>query len=563
MRGWWRLALALAVVVALATALLSMRARDRATPERSPSQPALPPLTAQVEVDATRKLRQIPRTLYGADVEWVWDGYRLWQPAQDRADPEVVRLTRELGVTVMRYPGGYRSDFYHWRAGVGPREQRTELLHEPGSTEKSRPEFGTGEVLRFAGEVGAEVLLTVNAGTGTAREAADWVRHVNASGLRVRYWEVGNELYIDDGSAISQAIHLSPEAYAERFLEFARAMREADPRIRIGAIGGRNQGRYAPLQDPRWNQVLLARAADEIDFLAVHNAYAPVLADDKADLRSVYRSMMAAPSRVAGDLEALTRELDAAAPRRRAPIEIAVTEWGPFFQADPRGRYADHNKTLGSALLSAALLQSMVASPRTTLACFHALNELSMMGWLGSQDGAMPPRWAHTARSLALQLFTRHFGDTLVASRAEGPTFDTTALGWMDAARGVPYLQVVASLGSEGRTAHLIAVNSHFDQAIDATISFHGFQPAGGTAWTLTGTGLDAHTGTRPINAAAWGRQAEDEVNPRFAAGGPGEVHVTSAPVPVGAAPLGYRFPPHSVTALVLESRTAEEGLRK
>lgn len=46
-----------------------------------------------------------------------------------------------------------------------------------------------------------------------------------------------------------------------------------------------------------WNEKLLRQAGAEIDFLAIHNAYAPslVVSGAEKDLRSVYRAMLAAP----------------------------------------------------------------------------------------------------------------------------------------------------------------------------------------------------------------------------------------------------------------------------
>jgi alpha-N-arabinofuranosidase len=518
------------------------------------------PLAATVDVDASRVVREIPPTLYGTHVEWVYNAYGLWQEREQRADPEIERLTRELGVTLIRFPGGFLADFYHWRDGVGPVEKRPEALHQAGTNDRSRPTFGTDEAIGFARSVGAELLITVNAGTGTPEEAADWVRYVNAKELRVRHWEVGNELYIRDGSAISKATTIDPATYAARFRKFADAMRAADPRIKVGAIGGENEGRYALVSYPDWCKVVLEKAGDAIDFLAVHNAYAPVLSDDRVELREAYRAMLAAPTLIRRNLDRVADQIARYAPKRSSAIEIAVTEWGPLFQADPNGRYIDHNKTLGSALFAASTLKALIESPHVTIANFHELNDLSMLGWISSKNGDFPPRpeWAPTARYFAFQLFTRHFGNQLVASEASGPTYDSTAVGSVDAVKGVPYLDVLASLGSQGGKLHVIAINREFDRPIETTLKLRGFAPRPrGQAWTLTGTGIDANTGTTHMNipGVRWARQAEDERNPRFSKGAPGEITLGSAPVDVSGERFTYVFPPRSVTALELDRR--------
>ena len=519
--------------------------------------PSAGTLKANVEVDTGSVIRQIPKTLYGANIEWRWNANGLWLDTSSRSDPDLTRLTRELGLSLIRYPGGALSDAYHWKDGIGPHDRRPEVAHELGKNDKSRPQFGTDEALDFAKQVGAELLITVNAGSGTPEEAADWVRYVNGKGLRVRYWEVGNELYINDGSPMSKRTTLNPSAYAQRFLAFARAMRAADARIKIGAIGGENQGRYAVVSYRDWDRTVLQNVGDQTDFLAVHNAYAPVLSGDDKDLRRVYRTMLAAPTLVARNLNTVSNQIAEYAPGRASQIGIAVTEWGPLLSFDPRSRYVDHVKTLGSALFAASTLKAFIESPRTEIANFFLLNDLSVLGWIGSRDGRFPPRpdWAPTARYFAFQLYTHHFGEQLVRSKAVGPTYDGDAVGLIDPVKDVPYLDIVSSLSSDGRKLYLMAINKHFDGTIETSITLRGFQPvSGGTAWTLTGTGIDANTGTTPLQVPglAWGKQIEDQQDPRFSKGGASEVTLSSSEVSGIRTQFTYRFPSHSVTSLEL-----------
>ena len=88
--------------------------------ETSSGTPATPPpvaasphqiLSANIEVDAEKVVRQIPTTLYGTNVEWRWNANYLWQESANRPDPEAVKLTNELGIKMIRYPGGIYSDF--------------------------------------------------------------------------------------------------------------------------------------------------------------------------------------------------------------------------------------------------------------------------------------------------------------------------------------------------------------------------------------------------------------------------------------------------------------------
>lgn len=541
---------------------VSVVLRGQARPDTAPADTGSEgSLKATIDIDVGTVIRQIPRTLYGTNVEWRWNANFLWLESSRRPHPDVVRLTRDLGVSLIRFPGGIYSDFYHWKDGVGPYEKRPEVVHEPGKDDRSRPNFGTEEALAFAREVGAELMITVNAGSGTPEEAAEWVRYVNRKGLRVRFWEVGNELYINDGSPTTKTVTVDPSTYAARFLRFAKAMRKADPRIKIGAIGGENQGRYAFVHYSNWNRIVLQKAADQIDFLAVHNAYAPALISDAdKDLRTIYRAMLAAPTLIARNLSTLSRQIEEYAPGQASKIAIAVTEWGPFFHIDFRSPYVDHNKTLGSALFAASAFKAFLESPRTEIANFWLLNDVSVLGWIGSRNGDFPPtpEWIPTARYYVFQLYTQHFGDQLVQTRAVGPTYDSQAVGVLEAVNDVPYLDVVSSLSSDGRQLYIMAINKRFNRPVEASITIRGFKPAArGTAWTLTGTGIDANTGTTVIKVPGLplGRQAEDAQNPRFSKGEPGEVTLSSSTVTEIEGKFTYRFPPHSITSLMLARR--------
>lgn len=517
-------------------------------------------LKATVSVNTTTVIRTIPRTLYGANLEWRFNGLNLWQEKQGRLDPRMTELSRDLGVSLLRYPGGYYADFYHWKAGVGPLNRRPEMQHEPSSDLKSKPLFGTDEALQFAREIGGELQILTNAGTGTPQEAAEWVRYVNRPRQQVRFWEIGNELYIKNATVESSMITIDPPTYARKFGEFARAMRAVDPTIKLMAIGGENYGRYQSISFPNWLKIVLEQQSDQIDFIAVHNAYAPMPDNDNADFRTVYRAMLAAPTLVGRNLETVSGIIDRYAQKNASRIKIAVTEWGPAFRFSFDSKFVDHPKTLGSALFSVSMMKTFIESPKVDIANLLSLHDISVFGAIGSRNVDFPPNsdWYPTARYYALQLFTRHFGTRLVQSTSESPTFDSSAVGLTEAVKNVPYLDVVSSLSADGRQLYIIAVNKHFDQPIEAAVSLGGFVPADqATTWTLNGTGLDANTGTGIIHVPGLvvPPQRQDSQNPRFFKGGDKEITFESSPLRVAGGQFTYRFPAHSATSIVLTRR--------
>ena len=510
--------------------------------------PASPAATAEVSIDIGRVVRQIPTTLYGANIEWINDGQGLWSAQQGKLDPKAIELARKLGPTLLRFPGGVFSDAYHWRAAIGAQSSRPTLAHYPNGP-TSPAHFGPVEAAEFAHAIGADLLLTVNAGSGTPQEAADWLRFMRRTGgPEERLWEIGNELYMKGDLS---AATMTAAAYAQRFREFAAAMRAVDPNVRLCAIGGLNYGAYHFIADDRWTEVLLERAAPQMDTLCVHNAYAPIVISPghSVDPRSVYLAMLAAPQQIEANLRDLSTLL-ARFEQSGTPISIAVTEWGPFFHVSPESPWVDHVKTMGSALFVASVLNVLARAPRVDTATFFKLNDIGFMGWIGQRNGV----WTATAPYQAFELYRRHLGRTLVASHLTGPTFDAHALGVVAKLEKVPLVDAVATL--DERTLTAIFVNRSDTQAIEASIELEGVKGfSGATVNGLYADSLDSNTGTElpQVPGIHWAQQADLG---RFTRGGPNEIHTLSESLPANAAAAGspvklrYTLRPLSITCV-------------
>ena len=131
---------------------------------------------------------EVDRRMYGSFVEHlgrcVYNG--IYQPGHPAADEngfrnDVKELIRELGVTAIRYPGGNCVSGYDWKDGIGPKEKRP-VRKEMAWNVLETNEVGTDEFARFAADCGTEVLMAVNLGTGTPKEAAELVDYCNEKG---------------------------------------------------------------------------------------------------------------------------------------------------------------------------------------------------------------------------------------------------------------------------------------------------------------------------------------------------------------------------------------------
>jgi hypothetical protein len=205
-----------------------------------------------------------------------------WDHINDRWRDDVATMTRELSPTMMRW-GGIFSDYYRWREGVGPREKRPSMLNLLwGGTESNQ--VGTAEFVGLCKAVGAEPLICVNfesdgrrqytnakdsVRTADASEAAAWVGYCNdlrnaerqahghVAPHAVRYWQIGNETSYDRNG-------FDLETAARKTLEFARAMRAADPAIQLLAWG-----------DSGWAGRMAEVAGEHVQYLAFHHMFDP------------------------------------------------------------------------------------------------------------------------------------------------------------------------------------------------------------------------------------------------------------------------------------------------
>lgn len=122
-----------------------------------------------------------------------------------------VDYLKELGVPVLRWPGGCYADDYHWREGIGPAAKRPKRVNIHWGNYVEDNSFGTHEFIRFCRLIGAEPYFAANVGSGSPQEMRDWIEYCNfpsgsaladeraANGspepFRVKYWGVGNELW--------------------------------------------------------------------------------------------------------------------------------------------------------------------------------------------------------------------------------------------------------------------------------------------------------------------------------------------------------------------------------
>ncbi|BEV11772.1 alpha-L-arabinofuranosidase [Asticcacaulis sp. DW145] len=219
--------------------------------------PAAAQERVSVTVDATKPGAKIDRRIFGQFAEHLGSGiYEGVWVGKDSAIPntrgirnDVVAALKAIKVPVVRWPGGCFADEYHWRRGIGPERKPMMNANWGGVIEPNT--FGTDEFMDFATQVGAEAYISVNVGSGTVGEAAEWLEYMTSStqdGIgaerarnghaepyKVAFVGLGNESW-DCGGAMTPDFYVSQ---MKMYARFVRNYNKAQPmqRIAVGPSG--------------------------------------------------------------------------------------------------------------------------------------------------------------------------------------------------------------------------------------------------------------------------------------------------------------------------------------
>jgi len=175
---------------------------------------APPPSVVNVSVNAKNPIRRVDARMFGLNTA-IWDGvFNTGTTAE---------LLNEVDNQALRFPGGSISDVYHWKTNMSE-----------GQTFQWATSFDA--FANIATTTNAQAFITVNYGTGTPEEAAEWVKYSNRTKNHdFKYWEVGNENY-GTWEADNNTRPHDPVTYVTRFKEYARQMKSVDHHIKIGAV---------------------------------------------------------------------------------------------------------------------------------------------------------------------------------------------------------------------------------------------------------------------------------------------------------------------------------------
>jgi alpha-L-arabinofuranosidase len=377
----------------------------------------------------------IDRRLFGSFVEHmgrcVYTG--IFEPDHPTAAPDGFRgdvedLVRELGITVVRYPGGNFVSGYRWQDGIGPRENRPRRLDLAWRSIETN-QVGTDEFLRWAKRLDIEAMLAVNLGTAGILEAADLVEYCNVPGgtrwsderrangspdpYGVKLWCLGNEM---DGPW--QTGHKNAAEYGALALQAANAMRLVDPTIELVACG--SSGHDIPTFG-YWESTVLEHTFDVVDYVSMHAYY-----QQHDDDRHSFLASGAAMDRFIDDVVA-TADAVAARKHSRKRLKISFDEWNVWYQSrfvgpaateiDVSGPRIEDIYSATDAVVVGDLLISLINhADRIGVACLAQL--VNVIAPIMTEPGG--PAWRQSTFFPIAETIRRAAGNSLVVTGDAG-----------------------------------------------------------------------------------------------------------------------------------------------
>jgi alpha-L-arabinofuranosidase len=317
-----------------------------------PIAPASADSESRLTVRADQPGAVINRNIYGQFSEHlghciydgIWVGPDSPIPNTRGYNNAVLAALRELRVPILRWPGGCFADEYHWRDGIGPAESRPSMYNSHWGGVVENNHFGTHEFLDLCEMLGIEPYICVNVGSGTVKEAMDWVEYMTSDASspmaklrrangrdkpwKVRYIAVGNESWGCGGS-------MRPEFYADNFRRYNTFIKNY--------IGGAENQIYrvacGPSDDDyEWTDTLMKIAGAQMNGLALH--YYTIATGDWSKKGSAtdfgkpqYFSALGNTLRMEELIDRHSAIMDKYDPKRK--VGLIVDEWGIWTDVEP------------------------------------------------------------------------------------------------------------------------------------------------------------------------------------------------------------------------------------
>lgn len=301
-------------------------------------------------INPNQKISKINKDIYGHFAEHlgrcIYDGIFVGKdskiPNVNGMRCDVVNALKDMGIPVLRWPGGCFADEYHWKDGIGPKENRKKMIntHWGGVVEDNS--FGTHEYFELCRQLGCDTYINGNVGSGTVAEMSEWVEYMTFDGVspmaelrrkngqdkawKVKYFGVGNESWGCGG-------HMDPEYYGCLYKRYNTYVRDYNSDNKIMRIAcGPN------VDDYHWTKEVMDKVKHHAKGIALHYYTLP---NDNWDNKGsstefntndYYRTICKA-YRMEELINNHIAVMNAVNPQQW--VQLVVDEWGTWYDVEP------------------------------------------------------------------------------------------------------------------------------------------------------------------------------------------------------------------------------------
>lgn len=427
--------------------------------------------TLKMTIDKSNKLSKINKDIYGHFSEHlgrcIYGGIYVGKdspiPNINGFRKDVVEAFKAIKLPVLRWPGGCFADTYHWMDGIGPQEGRKKIVnvHWGGVTEDNS--FGTHEFLDFCELVGCDAYVSVNVGSGTIEEAANWVEYMTSANespmtelrkkngrekpWKVKYIGIGNENWGCGGN-------MTAEYYSDVYSRFQTYLRGAEQKIACGPNSN----------DVHWTDVMMQKNAGwgKMHGLSLHYYTIPTGNWGKKgsstdfDKDEYYATLSGTwyMERILRDQKAVMQRYNDINSRR--PVSLVVDEWGIWTDVLPGtnpGFLYQQNSMRDAILASINLNLFNLNSDRVKMANIaQVVNVLQAIILTEGEKMVKTPTYH------VFDMFTGHMEADLVYSNVENKQILE--------GKYLPAISQSVSVDAEGKM-HITISNASLDEEFD------------------------------------------------------------------------------------------------
>ena len=433
---------------------------------------------ATIKIDTLRQIGEIDRNIYGVFMEPIrstMDGI-LYDPDHPLANEDgfrtdYIQMAKDLQLTNMRWPGGNYTATYHWKDGIGPKEDRP-VRREVAWNVLERNHVGTDEWIALSRAMGVENSIAVNAGTGTVKEAAEWIEYVNSptgsywADLRakyghpepfdVKYWHIGNEVDGEPWQAVSSTSYeyIRFAKNAANLMYFVNRSCETCIQPIFLAMGTslvKQGGVDYEWEQWNWDVINGLITQRNVEYIALHRYWGqelPGLTEEVSESRKPNVFLGDWARHIDDYISTTKNQIEIAKIKNHVPnkpFHIGFTEWSP--------RGDDQLEVLAGALHFNLFLRHADAVKRANYTMF-----ISLLGRNENGETYKTPFYH------MFKLYSTNVHGKSLDTYVESDSFDGELY------TDIPYLDVSSSYSDDDKMLVINVVNRNMNEAITTSI---------------------------------------------------------------------------------------------